>query len=112
MIKLLILQQAIQELCIVFVDDTDFFLSREDAKQIIENKSKEYELLFEAMGRKIQFQKIFYFGWRQSWKNGQKVINQINFELKVNEVRITQVEIHTRIRLLGVQINPVQDWTE
>ena len=50
-----------QELCVAFVDKIDFFSSREDVKQRIDDILKEYKLLFKATSRKIQFYKTFYF---------------------------------------------------
>ena len=59
----LITNKSIDEMSVVFVDDTDFFVNGEDIKIKMEKILRECIELFEAMGGKIQFKKIFYFAW-------------------------------------------------
>ena len=53
-----------------------------------DNILKKNIALFEVIGRKIQFDKKFYFYWRQEWKIRKKTIKHIKVNLKVNNKTI------------------------
>ena len=91
---------------VAFVDDTDFFVNREDLIQVMTKILEEYKVLFKAIGGKIQFQKTFCFIWQQKWKNGQKYIQQLQIELKIDIIKIKQLPIEEGVRSLGIWINP------
>ena len=60
-IESLITKQLIQRLEIVFVDDTSFYLSRDNIKNKIEIIINKYTTLHKAIGRLIKKDKNYYY---------------------------------------------------
>ena len=69
-----LLKQILHRLAMAFVDDTDFYSSREHFREIMQVIIDLYTRLYEAMGRKIQQQKIMYYCWKWVYECGIKKI--------------------------------------
>ena len=57
----------------------------------------EYKKPYEAIGRKIQEEKCFYFSWQQINSNGKLNIVNIKEKLLINQKEIEQINVDNRI---------------
>ena len=66
---------------IAFVNDTAFLFNGKLCALKMQQIVNEYKILYEAIGRKIQEEKSFYFSWQ--WLNSNRKLDLVNVKEKI-----------------------------
>ena len=77
-----------QHLAIVFVDNTNFYMSGMKFQQNMQEILDTYAKLYQVMGGRIQQEKIWSYYWQWEWRNNKKVIRDLELEVKIGGVEI------------------------
>ena len=81
-------KEIIQCAAIVFADDTDFMTDEKEAQRQMQQMLDIYNRLHRATGGQIEETKITFQSWQWKWKQGQKIIQNIENELIVNNKKL------------------------
>ena len=98
------------ETAVVFIDDTDFVIEGEECQQKMQTILDTYITLFQAIGGAVNLQKTNYFAWQWKQRNSKLPIYNVDIELKINDIKLNQINCNKVIRTLGVHISPMIIW--
>ena len=91
---------------IAHVDDTDFFSNGKDCVERIKIIINLYAKLYEATGAQVQEEKVKFYCWRHSMRDGRRVIEHIEAVISIHGKEIQQIDVHVSTRTLGVHVTP------
>ena len=95
---------------VLFVDDADMISEGEDAEEKMQKILKMYNTLYTATGGHIQHEKCKYFAWKWRWKQGNKIIQNKDVNLEVNNEPMTKIDSVKSERTLGAYMSLSLQW--
>ena len=103
-------KEIIQCAAIAFADDTDFMTDGEEAQSQMQEMLNTCNRLHGATGGQIEETKTTYHSWQWRWKQGQKTIKNVEKELEINNIKLTQTNVQESVKTLGVHMSPTLSW--
>ena len=71
-----------------------------------------YDDLHAARGELIEQSKSKYFVWKQKWKQGNKIIEDIKVNISINNIEVKEVLCKKSEKTLGVHVSPLIKWED
>jgi len=96
----LITNESEQEVAVAFVDDTDFTIDGEESKNKMQWILVRYTQLCKVIWGFIEYKKMNYFCWKWKKVNRKFKYKNIMIDLRMNEMKINQLNLTKVIRTL------------
>ena len=90
----------------VFVDDMNFYTSGVKFQENMQEILDTYSELYQATRGRIQYEKTMSYCWQWEWTNNKKEIRDIELNVKIGKISITQQSIKQQSKMLGVYMSP------
>ena len=83
-----------QKVAVVFIENTNFETSSNDAEQKMQTIIDIYNKYYTVIGGYIKHTKIVFYAWRWKQYQDKKKIYPVNYKLRVNNKNMKRLEVH------------------